>query len=155
MHPEVRFSLCQLRDGRQVDPAKVANPQTQGCLYRYMYQFESLGDDEAILHTSTPSASDESYLPLPAVPFQRHLHLVNLSEIDKLPSISPIIDAKVVGNPSGHPTIHIASGNGERSTLRKLRYGTTCQELLEMSLNFRPTGLWMLKGDRSEWYPIN
>ena len=90
-------------------------------LFSHLYQFQKLGDDD-----NEPEFSSASYpsfgmadptSPLPRAYF-RPRGLDNLTLVDELESLDPIVDAKVMNllPNSDTPQIFAACGRGARST---------------------------------------
>jgi splicing factor 3B subunit 3 len=98
-------------------------------------------------------------LPLPRAYFQPR-GLDNLTLVDELESLDPIVDAKVLNilPNSDSPQIFAACGRGARSSLRMLRHGLDVEEVVSSDLPGIPNAVWTtkLKEDgtflKSFWY---
>ena len=119
-----------------------------------LYQFLGLGDDDAVesssntLQTVEGDEDEGGFVP---VFFDPRSPSVNLELIDRVESLSPILDMKVA-NLLGEqvPQIFTACGRGPRSTLRVLRPGLAVTEMASSSLPGIPTGIWTLKKTSSD-----
>jgi splicing factor 3B subunit 3 len=118
--------------------------------FRYLYQFQKLGDDD-----EEPEFSSTSYQsfgmadptrPLPRSYF-RPRPLENLVVVDEVESLDPVIDAKVLNilPNSDTPQIFAACGRGARSTLRTLRHGLDVEESVSSELPGIPNAVWTTK----------
>ena len=119
-------------------------------LLSHLYQFQKLGDDD-----TEPEFSSASYpsfgmadpaSPLPRAYF-RPRPLDNLTLVDELESLDPIIDAKVMNllPNSDSPQIYAACGRGARSTFRVLRHGLEVEEVVSSDLPGIPNAVWTTK----------
>jgi splicing factor 3B subunit 3 len=115
-----------------------------------LYQFQKLGDDDnepEFSSTDYPSfgMADPS-MPLPRAYFQPR-PLDNLSLVDELDSLDPIIDSKVMNllPNSDTPQIFAACGRGARSTFRTLRHGLEVEEAVNFDLPGIPNAIWTTK----------
>ena len=115
-----------------------------------MYQFQKLGDDD-----NEPEFSSASYpsfgmadpsTPLPFAYF-RPRPLDNLTMVDEMESLCPILDAKVMNllPNSDTPQIFAACGRGARSTFRVLRHGLEVEEVVSSDLPGIPNAVWTTK----------
>ena len=79
------------------------------------------------------------------LPFNPRL-LRNLSPVDEIESLCPLIDAKCL-NLSGDdtPQIYALCGKGSRSTFRILRHGLDVSEIAVSELPANPTAVWTIK----------
>jgi splicing factor 3B subunit 3 len=114
-----------------------------------LYQFLGLGDDDAVESSSNTLQvveGDEDGGGFVPVFFDPRSPSVNLELIDRVESLSPILDMKVA-NLLGEqvPQIFTACGRGPRSTLRVLRPGLAVTEMASSSLPGVPTGIWTLR----------
>ncbi len=84
--------------------------------------------------------------PLPRAYFRPHA-LDNLTLVDELDSLCPIIDAKVMNMlpNSDTPQIFAACGRGARSTFRTLRHGLEVEEVVSSDLPGIPNAVWTTK----------
>ncbi|KAJ3040626.1 Splicing factor 3B subunit 3 [Rhizophlyctis rosea] len=117
----------------------------------YLYQIENLGDDEEdqpeFQSAETPEDVDDHtavFVPRP---------LRNLSPVDELESLSPLIDAKVA-NPNNEetPQIYALCGRGSRSSFRILRHGLEVSEMAVSELPGNPNAVWTVKSSASDEY---
>ena len=85
-------------------------------------------------------------LPLPRAHF-RPRPLDNLTLVDELESLDPIIDSKVLNilPNSDSPQIFAACGKGPRSSLRTLRHGLEVEEVVSSDLPGIPNAVWTTK----------
>lgn len=84
--------------------------------------------------------------PLPRGYF-RPRALDNLTLVDELESLCPIIDSKVMNllPNSDTPQIFTACGRGARSTFRTLRHGLEVEEVVSSDLPGIPNAVWTTK----------
>lgn len=107
----------------------------------YFYQIENLGDDDdgQIEYSSAdiPATSLITFTPRP---------LRNLSPVDELSSLSPLIEAKL-SNLAGEetPQIYSLCGKGARSSFRVLRHGIEVSEVAVSELPGNPSAVWTVK----------
>ncbi|OBZ70629.1 Pre-mRNA-splicing factor RSE1 [Grifola frondosa] len=138
----VASSLCILKSGFLFVASEFGN--------HYLYQFQKLGDDD-----NEPEFSSASYAsfgmadptsPLPRAYF-RPRALDNLTLVDEIESLCPIIDSKVMNllPNSDTPQIFTACGRGARSTLRTLRHGLEVEEVVSSDLPSIPNAVWTTK----------
>ena len=73
--------------------------------------------------------------------------LDNLTLVDELESLCPIIDSKVMNllPNSDTPQIFAACGRGARSTFRTLRHGLEVEEVVSSDLPGIPNAVWTTK----------
>lgn len=85
-------------------------------------------------------------LALPRAYFRPH-PLDNLTLVDELESLDPIIDSKVLNilPNSDSPQIFAACGRGPRSSLRTLRHGLEVEEVVSSDLPGIPNAVWTTK----------
>ena len=113
-----------------------------------LYQFEGLGDDDAVEASSSgpqpiSSMHQMEYLPLL---FEPRFPPVNLDPIDTVESLAPVIDMKVANLLREEtPQILTACGAGARSSLRLLRPGLSVTEMAVSEVPGVPTNVWTLK----------
>ncbi|GJE94388.1 DDB1 family protein [Phanerochaete sordida] len=138
----VASSLCILKSGFLFVAAEFGN--------HHLYQFQKLGDDD-----NEPEFSSTMYpnygmanptLALPRAYF-RPRGLDNLTLVDELESLDPIVDAKVLNllPNSDSPQIFAACGRGGRSSLRMLRHGLDVEEVVSSDLPGIPNAVWTTK----------
>lgn len=110
-----------------------------------LYQFQGLGDGDAIETTSSRMEEDGVAVCSQDV-FDPRETLVNLELIDSIESLAPIIDMKIANLLSEEtPQIYAACGRGSLSTLRVLRPGLAVTEMAVSPLPGPATGVWTLK----------
>ncbi|KAJ3506068.1 hypothetical protein NLJ89_g7080 [Agrocybe chaxingu] len=137
----VASSLCILKSGHLFVASEFGN--------HVLYQFTNLGEDDepVIASTSYPQlgmADPTSKLPQA---FFRPRPLSNLISVDQIPSLDPILDAKVlkmIPN-SESPQIFAACGRGPRSTFRTLQPGLEVEESVAHDLGTQPNAIWAIK----------
>jgi splicing factor 3B subunit 3 len=118
-------------------------------IFRNLYQFQALGDDDDEQEWSStdyPQRGDTD-APLPYAFFNPR-PLQNLLLVETLNSLDPITDAKVVnllGANSDTPQIYAACGRGSRSTFRTLKHGLDISQLVASPLPGVPNAVWTLK----------
>ncbi|KAI0339861.1 hypothetical protein BDW22DRAFT_549697 [Trametopsis cervina] len=138
----IASSLSILKSGFLFVAAEFGNHQ--------LYQFQKLGDDDnepEFSSTSYPSfGMADPTAPLPRAYFQPR-GLDNLTLVDELESLDPIIDAKVLNilPNSDSPQIFAACGRGPRSSLRMLRHGLDVEEVVSSDLPGIPNAVWTTK----------
>ena len=121
------------------------------CMFSsYFYQFQKLGDDD-----NEPEFSSADYPsygmadPTAALPraYFRPRPLDNLTLVDELESLCPILDSKVMNllPNSDTPQIFAACGRGARSTFRTLRHGLEVEEVVSSDLPGIPNAVWTTK----------
>lgn len=84
--------------------------------------------------------------PLPFAYFRPH-SLDNLTVVDEMESLCPVLDAKVMNllPNSDTPQIFAACGRGARSTFRVLRHGLEVEEVVSSDLPGIPNAVWTTK----------
>ncbi|OSD06959.1 hypothetical protein PYCCODRAFT_1474347 [Trametes coccinea BRFM310] len=138
----VASSLCILKSGFLFVASEFGN--------HHFYQFQKLGDDD-----NEPEWSSTDYPsfgmadPTAALPraYFRPRPLDNLTLVDELESLCPIIDSKVMNllPNSDTPQIFTACGRGARSTFRTLRHGLEVEEVVSSDLPGIPNAVWTTK----------
>ncbi|EPT04569.1 hypothetical protein FOMPIDRAFT_95487 [Fomitopsis schrenkii] len=145
----VASGLCILKSGFLFVASEFGN--------HYLYQFQKLGDDD-----NEPEFSSASYpsfgmadpsSPLPFAYF-RPRPLDNLTVVDEMESLCPILDAKVMNllPNSDTPQIFAACGRGARSTFRVLRHGLEVEEVVSSDLPGIPNAVWTTKVKEDDPY---
>lgn len=143
-------SLCILRRGFLFAASEFGSHS--------LYQFEGLGDDDAVESSSEQLKSlqnghgndaDE----YPPVFFNPRYPLVNLDPIDTMESICPVIDMKI-GNLLGEetPQIFVACGKGSRSSLQLLRPGLSVSEMAVSEVPGAPVSVFTLRKRTEDEY---
>ncbi|KAF5565134.1 pre-mRNA-splicing factor rse-1, partial [Fusarium pseudoanthophilum] len=140
----VASSLCILKTGFLFVAAESGN--------HHFYQFEKLGDDD-----SEPSTSSDDFPTDPRAVYQPVYfyprHLENLTLIQAIDSLSPLMDCKVadlIGD--GTPQIYSVSGSGARSHFRMLKHGLQINEVAASELPGIVSGVWTTKLARQDKY---
>lgn len=137
-------SICILRRGFLF----AASEFSDHCLY----QFEGLGDDDAVESTSTSNVKlengdgmDQDEIKYAPVQFEPRHPLVNLDAIDRLSSLAPVIDMEIENILEEEtPQIFCACGRGPRSSLRLLRPGLSVTEMAVSELPGNPIAVFTL-----------
>ncbi|KZT06669.1 uncharacterized protein LAESUDRAFT_700021 [Laetiporus sulphureus 93-53] len=136
----VATSLCILKSGFLFVAAEFGN--------HHLYQFLKLGEeDEQFSSTDYPSyGMADPTAPLHRVFFHPR-SLENLSLINDMESLDPIIDSKVQNllPNAGTPQIFVACGRGARSTFRTLRHALDVEEAVKHDLPTMPNAIWTTK----------
>ena len=109
-----------------------------------MYQIENLGDDEEdqpeFESNTVPDDVDE------LVVHYKPRELRNLSPVDELESLSPLVDAKVANlNNEETPQIYALCGRGSRSSFRMMKHGLEVSEMAVSELPGHPNAVWTVK----------
>ncbi|KAF2683621.1 hypothetical protein K458DRAFT_367888 [Lentithecium fluviatile CBS 122367] len=112
---------------------------------RTLYELESLGDetDDPIFESSQfPVDPLTPYDP----PFFRPRPLSNLTPVESMPSLNPIMDM-VVANPTleDAPQVYTVNGSGSRSTFRTTRNALEVLDLIESPLPQNASHVWTTK----------
>lgn len=105
------------------------------------YQIENLGDDdttqEEYQSLNMPISSELLFSPRP---------LRNISLIEELESLSPLLDAKALNlTNDDNPQIYTVSGKGNRSALKIVKHGLTVNEVAVSELPANPTAVWTVR----------
>lgn len=112
---------------------------------RIFYELESLGDDgddPEFDSSQFPVDPTEPYAP----PFFRPRPLKNLTPVDVLDSMNPIMDMEVANYAEEDaPQIYTVCGTGARSTFRTTRNALEVLDLIESPLPQQATGVWTTK----------
>ena len=114
-----------------------------------LYQIDNLGDDDEDQPEYTaadfPQSNDYKDLPDIVVYFKPR-PLRNLTLVDDIQNLSPIIDSKVLNlTDEDSPQIYTICGRGARSTFRTLRHGTEVNEVAVSELPGNPSAVWTVK----------
>ncbi len=145
-------SICILRRGFLF----AASEFSDHCLY----QFEGLGDDDAVESSSLSKvklengdAMDVDGVKYAPVQFEPRYPLANLDPIDNMSSLAPVIDMKVHNIlKEDTPQIFCACGRGLQSSLRLLRPGLSVTEMAISELPGNPVGVFTIKKDLQDEY---
>ncbi|SNX84139.1 probable splicing factor 3B subunit 3 [Melanopsichium pennsylvanicum] len=119
-----------------------------------LYSFQKLGDDDDLPeYISTDYDENGAGRRRPQLPTFTPRPLDNLVQVDEIPSLEPILDAKPL-NPLGtdSPQIFAVCGRGPRSTFKMLRHGLEAQEAVSSDLPGVPSAVWTTKILRSDEY---
>ncbi|CEL98274.1 unnamed protein product, partial [Vitrella brassicaformis CCMP3155] len=129
----VANALCVLKTGFLFVASEFGN--------HALYQFVGIGmDPNDPLATSSHPDQHEAVVVFKPRAF------VNLLLYDEMQSLAPIIDMKVVDAiGEGTPQLYVLCGRGPRSTLRRLRYGLTIEQMAYNELPGKPHNVWTLK----------
>ncbi|CAA7260734.1 unnamed protein product [Cyclocybe aegerita] len=144
----VASSLCILKSGHLFVASEFGN--------HVLYQFTNLGEDDEPVITSTSYPQFGMADPTSKLPqaFFRPRPLSNLISVDQIPSLDPILDAKVlkmIPN-SESPQIFAACGRGPRSTFRTLQPGLEVEESVTYDLGSQPNAIWAIKSKEDDPY---
>jgi splicing factor 3B subunit 3 len=112
---------------------------------RVLYELESLGDEtDDFEYQSTQFPADPTK-PYDA-PFFKPRPLKNLTAVETIPSMNPIMDMEVANlNEDDAPQIYTVCGTGGRSTFRTTRNALEVLDLIESPLPQQATGVWTTK----------
>ncbi|KAI8334128.1 CPSF A subunit region-domain-containing protein [Blakeslea trispora] len=135
----IATSLCILKSGFLFVANEFGN--------HHHYFFESLGDDD-----DDPEISSGDYMEAeeeqgeqPLVYFKPR-PLKNLSLVDELNSLAPLMDSKVLNLADEEtPRIYSICGKGSQSTFRILNQGVEASELAVSELPGNPSAVWTTK----------
>jgi splicing factor 3B subunit 3 len=109
---------------------------------RILYELESLGDEEDADEWDSRQFPVDPSEPF-AVPTFYPRPLKNLSAVEIMPSMNPIMDMEVSNfAEEDAPQIHTISGTGARSTFRTTRNALEVLDLIESPLPQQATGVW-------------
>lgn len=136
----VANSICVLRSGSLFVSAEFGN--------HLFYSFSGIADDpnEIVCTSSHPQGKN-------AIIAFKPRSLKNLFLVDKIYSLSPIIDMKVVNAKLENSSqIYALCGRGPRSSLRVLQQGLSIEELADNELPGRPKYIWTLKKEYTSEY---
>jgi splicing factor 3B subunit 3 len=79
-------------------------------------------------------------------------NLRNLSLVDEIESLSPLIDSLVLNlGEEENPQIYTLCGKGARSTLRILRHGLEVNEIAVSELPGNPSSIWTVRGSEGNF----
>ncbi len=119
-----------------------------------LYSFQKLGDDDDLPeYISTDYDENGAGRRRPQLPTFTPRPLDNLVQVDEVPSLDPILDAKPL-NPqaSDSPQIFALCGRGARSSFKMLRHGLEAQEAVSSDLPGVPSAVWTTKITRQDEY---
>ncbi|KAI9487668.1 MAG: CPSF A subunit region-domain-containing protein [Benjaminiella poitrasii] len=135
----VATSLCILKSGFLFAANEFGN--------HHNYFFESLGDDD-----DDPEISSADYMEAEAEQEERPLvyfkprPLKNLSLVDELLSMAPLMDSKVLNlADEDSPRIYSICGRGPQASFRILNQGLEAAELAVSELPGNPSAVWTTK----------
>jgi len=114
-----------------------------------LYQFQGIGDhaDDVESSSSTLMETEEGFQPV----FFDPRPLRNLSLIDEMPSICPLMDLQAVELPGEETaTLVTACGRGPRSTIRLLKQGVSLTEMAVSPLPGHPNAVWTVKKNTAD-----
>ncbi|KAI1178303.1 Pre-mRNA-splicing factor rse-1 [Nemania sp. FL0916] len=140
----VANSLCILKSGFLFIASEFGN--------HHFYQFERLGDDDdEPSFTSDDFPVDKNLNRQPIYFLPRPLQ--NLTLIQSMDSMNPLLDSKVVNFTGGDtPQIYSVSGNGARSCFRMLKHGLEVNEIVASELPKTPSAVWTTKLTSQDTY---
>jgi splicing factor 3B subunit 3 len=132
--------LCLLKSGFLFNASEFGN--------HVLYQIENLGDDDEeqreFQSIEWDAKEEWSFQPR---------ELRNISPVDELESMCPLIDATVANlTDEDSPQIYALCGNGARSTFRTLRHGLSVTEIAVSELPGNPNAVWTVKGAFDDEY---
>ncbi|KAJ3376539.1 Splicing factor 3B subunit 3, partial [Entophlyctis sp. JEL0112] len=108
----------------------------------YLYRVDSLGDDDE----DQPEYESSLIPPDADLVVFRPRGLRNLTVVDELDSLMPLIDAKVLNlRNEDTPQIYALCGRGARSSFRMLRHGLEAAEIAVTELPGNPNAVWTVK----------
>ncbi|KAJ3101047.1 Splicing factor 3B subunit 3 [Phlyctochytrium planicorne] len=114
----------------------------------FLYRVDSLGDDDEDQYefeSSQIQDVDDTILP-----FQPR-GLRNLTVVDEMDSLCPILDAKVLNlTDDDTPQIFTICGRGARSSFRILRHGLEASEIAVSELPGNPNAIWTVKANAND-----
>ncbi|KAJ1563511.1 Splicing factor 3B subunit 3, partial [Cladochytrium tenue] len=111
----------------------------------YLYRIDSLGDDDdeqpEYASSDLPQSADDAVV----VPF-RPRGLRNLTVMDELDSLAPLVDCRVANlADEDTPQLFALCGRGARSSFRTLRHGLETTEVGVTELPGNPTAVWTVR----------
>eukprot|EP00238_Polyblepharides_amylifera_P001957 CAMPEP_0196584476 /NCGR_PEP_ID=MMETSP1081-20130531/47156_1 /TAXON_ID=36882 /ORGANISM="Pyramimonas amylifera, Strain CCMP720" /LENGTH=1211 /DNA_ID=CAMNT_0041905687 /DNA_START=221 /DNA_END=3856 /DNA_ORIENTATION=- len=136
-------SICVLKTGFLFAASEFAN--------HALYQFQGIGDGEDDVESSslTLMETEEGFQPV----FFEPRPLRNLTPIDDMPSISPVMDLQAASvGAEETPALLAACGRGPRSSLRVLRQGVSLTEMAVSPLPGHPSAVWTVRTSTSSNY---
>ncbi|CVK84263.1 related to splicing factor 3B subunit 3 (spliceosomal protein sap130) [Fusarium proliferatum] len=140
----VASNLCILKSGFLFAATESGN--------HHFYQFEKLGDDDSeppFTSDDVPSDPPSGYQPVYFYPRP----LENLSLVESLDSLSPLMDCKVADlTGDGAPQIYSLSGNWARSHFRIVKHGLEINEVAKSELPGTVSGVWTTRLKRHDKY---
>ncbi|KAJ3244641.1 Splicing factor 3B subunit 3 [Chytriomyces hyalinus] len=108
----------------------------------YLYRVDSLGDDDE----DQPEYESSLIPPDADLVVFRPRGLRNLTVVDEMDSMMPLIDAKVMNlRDEDTPQIYALCGRGARSSFRMLRHGLEATEVAVSELPGNPNAVWTVK----------
>ena len=126
-------ALCVLKTGFLFAASEFGN--------HTLYQFQGIGTDE-----EDPMCTSSHPHGAQALVAFKPRALKNLMLYDEMPSLSPIIDMKVLdATGEGKPQLYTLCGRGPRSSLRVLRHGLAVTEMAVSELPGKPNAVWTVK----------
>lgn len=126
-------ALCVLKTGFLFAAAEFGN--------HALYQFQGIGTDE-----EDPMCTSSHPHGAQALVAFKPRALKNLMLYDEMPSLSPVIDMKVLDAAGeGKPQLYALCGRGPRSSMRVLRHGLAVTEMAVSELPGKPNAVWTVK----------
>eukprot|EP00913_Durusdinium_trenchii_P032118 g30076.t1 len=133
-------ALCVLKTGFLFAAAEFGN--------HALYQFQGIGTDE-----EDPMCTSSHPHGAQALVAFKPRALKNLMLYDEMPSLSPIIDMKVLdATGEGKPQLYAMCGRGPRASLRVLRHGLAVTEMAVSELPGKPNAVWTVKATMDSEY---
>ncbi|CAE7661655.1 Sf3b3, partial [Symbiodinium microadriaticum] len=133
-------ALCVLKTGFLFAAAEFGN--------HALYQFQGIGTDE-----EDPMCTSSHPHGAQALVAFKPRTLKNLMLYDEMPSLSPIIDMKVLdATGEGKPQLYAMCGRGPRASLRVLRHGLAVTEMAVSELPGKPNAVWTVKATMDSEY---
>lgn len=132
----VANSMCLLRNGTLFVASEFSN--------HFFYQISQLGDNEDEPTYNSAITEPQFFQPR---------DLLNLTLLDELDSLCPILDCKIadLGNEET-PQFYCAAGRGSRSTVRTLRHGLEVSQMALSELPGTPNAVWTVKRHATDLY---
>ncbi|CAD7967230.1 unnamed protein product [Amoebophrya sp. A25] len=125
-------SICVLKTGFLFAASEFGN--------HALYQFQGIGIDDDMQCTSSHPHKAQALVAF------KPRALKNLVLYDDIPSLSPIVDMKILDAAAeGQSQIYTLCGRGPRSSLRVLRHGLGITEMAVSDLPGRPYAVWSVK----------
>lgn len=141
--------ICQYFD--TILPSSSLTILKQGSLFaasefgeHSLYQFESLGDENEEVFTSSDGPQECLFNPRP------FKNIVQTDTLHNFGTITDFICDDILEE--GNPQIFAACGRGPYSSLKIIRYGLPVTQSGNFDLPFTPTGIWSLKDKFSDQF---
>jgi splicing factor 3B subunit 3 len=136
--------LCLFKSGFMFLAAEFGN--------HALFQIDNLGDDEEDQPEFQSVDFDQAAMIGTANCIFKPRNLRNLSLVDEIESLSPLIDSLVINlGEEENPQIYTLCGKGARSTLRMLRHGLEVNEIAVSELPGNPSSIWTVRGSEGNF----